>query len=117
MFRTDSLSRALLFRVLSNEVRIKLVESLAEGEKNVSDLCSAIGQEQTRVSHELRCLLVCGLVEYRREGRQIIYSLNSDTVLPILKAADKHAIEFSERIKGCEIVSEMRRVRLHELKV
>lgn len=117
MFRSDTSSVALLFRVLSNEVRLRLVESLAEGEKNVSDLCSVLGQEQTRVSHELRCLLVCGLVEYRREGRQMIYSLNRDTVLPILKAADKHATQFCDRIESCEIVSEMRRVRLHELPV
>ncbi len=105
-------ARVLLFKVLANDVRLRLIETLSTGEKSVSELCDETGEEQTRVSHELRCLTVCGLVNQRREGRRIIYSLNRKTVLPILETADRHAAKFAERLKGCDMISEARKMQL-----
>ncbi len=109
--------RVLLFKVLANEARLKIVEALADGEKTVTELCNHTREEQTRVSHELRCLLVCGFVNFRREGRQIRYSLNTQTVLPILRAADSHVGKFVERMKSCDMLSEARSMKVHEVAV
>jgi len=117
MSKTYKLTRVLLFKVLSNEVRLKLVDALVNGERTVNELCKAIEEEQTRVSHELRCLVVCGVVNYRRDGRQIEYSLNKRSVLPILAAAEKHVEKFGERMEGCEMISEARRMKISAIKV
>jgi len=109
--------RVLLFKALANDVRLRIVEALTDGEKSVGELCDEIGEHQTRMSHELRCLLVCGFVGYRRDGKRIVYSLNRRTILPILEAADRHASEYGERMKGCDLVSEAKRMKVHELKV
>ncbi len=110
-------SRVLLFKVLANAVRLKLVEALSHGEISVNELCEAVREPQSRVSHELRCLTVCGLANYRREGKRIIYSLNSKTVLPILNAADGHVEKFADRMKTCDMISEAKRIAVHELAV
>jgi DNA-binding transcriptional ArsR family regulator len=109
---TDYQANVLVFKVLSNHVRLKLIEALHEGEKDVGELCIAIDEEQTRVSHELRCLTVCGFAEFRREGKRIIYSLNSKTVVPILEAAEKHIAKFGDRMKGCDMISEAQKMTI-----
>ncbi len=106
----DEQARVLLFKVLANNVRLRLIETLSTGERSVGELCDETDQEQTRVSHELRCLTVCGFVNQRREGKRIIYSLNRKSVLPILEAADKHTAKFAERMRGCEMISEARKM-------
>ena len=108
----DEQARVLLFKILANNIRLRLIETLSGGEMSVGELCAEAGEEQTRVSHELRCLTVCGLVNQRREGKRIIYSLNRKTVLPILAAADKHASKFADRLKGCDMVSEARKMQI-----
>jgi ArsR family transcriptional regulator len=110
MYKVDYQSYVLLFKVLSNEVRLKLIDALEEGDKSVGELCECIEEDQTRVSHELKCLVVCGLANYRRDGKRIIYSLNRRSVLPILKAAANHAEKFADRMRGCEMVSEAKRI-------
>lgn len=108
----DEPARVLLFKILANSIRLRLIETLRTGEKSVGELCSEVGEEQTRVSHELRCLTVCGLVNQKREGKRIIYSLNRETVLPILGAADRHASKFAGRLKGCDMISEARKMQI-----
>ena len=110
MFKDDYQAHVLVFKVLSNEVRLKLIEALRDGERDVTELCSAIREEQTRVSHELRCLTVCGFANFRREGKRVIYSLNSKTVLPILDAAEKHVKRFGERMEGCDMISDAKKI-------
>ena len=113
----DVQARVLLFKILANTIRLRLIEALDAGERSVGELCEETGEEQTRVSHELRCLTVCGLVTQRREGKRIIYSLNRKTVLPILRAADIHAAKFAERLKGCDMISEARSIPLPKVMV
>ncbi len=107
----------LLFKVLSNETRLRIIDSLRGGDRSVTELCEKTQENQTRISHELRCLTVCGVVNYERDGKRIIYSLNKKTVLPILEAADKHVETYADRMKGCDMVSEARRMKVVELTV
>jgi DNA-binding transcriptional ArsR family regulator len=112
MSRADYQTKVLLFKVLSNQIRLKLIEALRDGEKDVSELCRVTREEQTRVSHELKCLTVCGFANFRRDGKRIIYSLNSKTVIPIIDAAENHAECFGERMKGCDMISEAQKMTI-----
>jgi DNA-binding transcriptional ArsR family regulator len=109
--KTDYQAEVLLFKVLSNQIRLKLIETLRDGEKDVGELCRITREEQTRVSHELRCLTVCGFANSRREGKRMIYSLNSSkAIISILEAAEKHVEHFGERMKGCSMISEAQKM-------
>jgi len=87
----------VFFRNLSNPVRIKIINCLKEGNCFVSELCDKTGIEQSKISHALACLRNCRIVNAERQGKKIIYSINKETVLPILKILDKH------RCKYCNI--------------
>lgn len=64
---------AEVLRVLGDETRLKILESLLVEEKCVSDLVKEISRGQPHVSHHLRILRAAGLVEGLREGKRICY--------------------------------------------
>ncbi len=82
------------FDMLSTKSRIEIIRSLHRGEKSVGEICKSVKTDRTNVSHQLRLLRECGFVFVRREGKKKIYSLNSETVKPILDLAEKHVEKY-----------------------
>ena len=64
------------FSVLSNELRMDILNELQEREMNVGELAEKLGIEQSRASHALKQLKKCGFVKAERSGKEIAYSLN-----------------------------------------
>jgi ArsR family transcriptional regulator len=67
-----------VFRALSDETRLRLIDLLREGEQCVCDLSEAVGASQPLLSFHLKTLKDAGLVTDRREGRWVYYALNAD---------------------------------------
>lgn len=66
-----------LFRVLSDETRLKLLATLqTDGEQHVTRLCRKLRSPQPTISHHLGLLRIHGLVRGRRSGKQVYYSLD-----------------------------------------
>ena len=91
----------VFFTNLSNQMKMNIILSLRKKEKSVGDLVKDLGVEQSLVSHSLKSLKSCNIVNSRRNGKQIIYSLNKDTILPMLKLIDKHASKHCS-CKSCD---------------
>jgi DNA-binding transcriptional ArsR family regulator len=92
-----------LFSTLANPTRLAIIEKLDESPMNVTDLVNTLGQEQSMVSHNLRPLVRCKLVHVRREGKHRIYSLNHDTLDPIVSSVERHAEKFCEGGANCPL--------------
>ena len=60
---------------LANEVRLRLLLCLSNGEKNVTELIGNCQLSQSAVSQHLEKLRLSGLVETRRNGKEIYYRL------------------------------------------
>ena len=71
---------AELFKLLSVDKRIEIVELLKRGPMNVKALAEELGVTQSAVSQHLRVLKAAGLVEDERQGYWIYYSLNRDAL-------------------------------------
>ncbi len=82
-----------LFKVFSDSTRVKILCSLFERELNVTELSNEVGVSQTAVSHQLRLLKQNRLVKYKRDGKQIIYSLSDDHVKTIIDCGIEHLEE------------------------
>lgn len=63
------------FHALSDETRLALIVLLRGGERCVCELTSALDSAQSRLSFHLRTLKDAGMVQDRREGRWVYYSL------------------------------------------
>ena len=78
-------SRAVgALKVLANEDRLLLLCQLSQGEMCVSDLEEALGIRQPTLSQQLGVLRGEGVVQTRREGRTIYYSVSDPALLEIL---------------------------------
>ena len=84
---------AELFRVFGDSTRIKILYALFESELCVGDIAQVLGMTQSSVSHQLRLLKSSKLVKFRREGKNILYSLADDHVKTILQMGLEHVLE------------------------
>ncbi|MBY0524702.1 MAG: metalloregulator ArsR/SmtB family transcription factor [Gemmataceae bacterium] len=66
---------AELLAVLANPNRIRLLEELRDGERDVKSIQSALGISHSGVSQHLMTLRAHRLVSERRQGRQVFYRL------------------------------------------
>lgn len=73
-----------VLKLLANEDRLLLLCQLSQGEMCVSDLESALGIRQPTLSQQLSVLRTEGVVNTRREGKNIYYSVADATLLEIL---------------------------------
>jgi len=61
---------------------------------SVSEISKKIKVEQSKLSHALASLRFCSIVQSKQRGKQRIYYLNKQTIIPILKIIDKHKCKF-----------------------
>ena len=82
----DSASKACtLLKVLANEDRLLLLCQLTQGERNVGELEALTGIRQPTLSQQLGVLRDEGLVNTRRMGKFIFYSLASFEVVSVMQ--------------------------------
>jgi DNA-binding transcriptional ArsR family regulator len=81
----------IFFTNLANPLKIGIILSLRAKEKNVSELVKELRVEQSKISHALKCLKECKIVKAEADGKSRVYSLNKETILPMLELIDKHA--------------------------
>lgn len=84
---------AELFRMFGDATRIRILTALQHAELCVCDLSQLMGVTVSAVSHQLRLLKTAGLVTYRREGKNVLYSLADDHVRMILECGTEHILE------------------------
>ncbi|MFH1607928.1 MAG: metalloregulator ArsR/SmtB family transcription factor [archaeon] len=84
----------IFFTNLANPLKIGIILCLRRGEKNVSEISEELKVEQSKVSHALASLKSCKIVDVEQKGKQRIYSLNKDTIVPMLSLIDKHANDY-----------------------
>jgi DNA-binding transcriptional ArsR family regulator len=70
--RFEELAR--VFHSLGDKTRLSIMALLADGEMNVTAICNKLKLPQSSTSHHLSLLRIGGLVQARRDGKQIFYS-------------------------------------------
>ncbi|MDQ6837696.1 MAG: metalloregulator ArsR/SmtB family transcription factor [Actinomycetota bacterium] len=88
---TTAKTVAATFGALATPSRLQILTRLRRGHCTVSELATAVGMEQSAVSHQLRLLRNLGLVDGNRDGRSIVYSLYDNHVAELLDQAIFHA--------------------------
>ena len=88
----------LFFSTLANDSRLKIVNLLRKGKLNVSEISQKTGFEQSMVSHNMKNLEHHGMVFSERKGKFKYYSLNKDTIHPLLELIDSHMKEYCCKI-------------------
>lgn len=74
----------------ANKSKLDIIMALRFEPLNVSAIAKKVGEEQSAVSHNLKKLSDCHVLDVEKSGKERIYSLNKDTVIPILRLVEKH---------------------------
>lgn len=82
-----------LFKGFGDPTRVHILSLLAQRELCVTEIAQAVDISQSAISHQLRILKQMHLIKYRRDGKNLLYSLADDHVLTILQMGLEHVLE------------------------
>ena len=82
-----------LFKGFADPTRVRILSLLLHQELCVSCIAEAVDLSQSAVSHQLRILKQMHLIKFRREGKNVLYSLADDHVQIILETGLEHVLE------------------------
>jgi ArsR family transcriptional regulator len=77
---------AEIFRVMSAPMRLRIMSCLCTGEKNVSELLDEVDTTQSNMSQHLSTLFQAGILQKRRDGVQIYYSIANSSFVDLCRA-------------------------------
>lgn len=90
---TELYDLAELFKVFGDSTRIRILFVLFEAEVCVCDIAKVLNMTQSAISHQLRILKANKLVNSRREGKSVFYSLADGHVRTIIAQGREHIEE------------------------
>lgn len=97
--------KAEFCKILADPTRQMMIAELRTGEKTVGEIAEALGIVQSMTSHHLAILKSKGVVEAKREGANVYYSLINPK---IAEACDMmHDILFSQMAKNRDFANRM----------
>ncbi|BAT53501.1 Transcriptional Regulator, ArsR family [Nostoc sp. NIES-3756] len=84
---------AEIFSILADPNRLRLISALFSSELCVCDLAALTKMTESAVSHQLRLLKAMRLVSYRREGKNVYYSLADHHIINLYSSLSEHLDE------------------------
>jgi ArsR family transcriptional regulator len=103
-----SKSKQLLFekqaeiaKAIAHPLRIAIIDFLRDGEQCVCDIAECVGSERSNVSRHLSVMVAAGVLQYRKEGLKVIYSLKCLCILDFFSCVTgvlKQQAKESERL-------------------
>ena len=79
--------KAEFFKALAHPIRIRILDCLRDGEKNVNELSAMLQIEPTNVSQQLAILRVRNIVVGQKRASNVFYSVSDESLFRLLDAA------------------------------
>ena len=83
----------IFFGTLVSESRLKIINLLRNGKKNVTQIIEELKMDQTAASHDLARLKQCGFVSSEIEGKFRYYKLNEQSIKTLMEIIEKHMLQ------------------------
>jgi ArsR family transcriptional regulator, lead/cadmium/zinc/bismuth-responsive transcriptional repressor len=84
---------AELFRAFSDTSRVRILSAIIEQEVNISALAEMVGVTESAVSHHMRGLRQMHIVQARREGKEVYYSVTDPHLIELFQQGVRHVQE------------------------
>ena len=79
--------KADFFKTLAHPARIRVLELLRDGERSVGELIPEVGLEASHLSQQLGILRRANILQTRRQGAMVLYSVTDDRIFELLEVA------------------------------
>jgi len=93
----------LFFETIASKIRLRILELLQRKPMSVNEICSELNEEQSKISHNLKKMVDCHILDVKKEGKKRIYSLNKDTIVPLMDLVDTHVSKYCQEICKSEV--------------
>ncbi|HPR41774.1 MAG TPA: metalloregulator ArsR/SmtB family transcription factor [Candidatus Methanofastidiosa archaeon] len=80
---------AEIFKAMADANRLKILEFLLDGERCVCEIYPYIGTSQSNVSQHLKVLRNAGMIDFRKDGKKIIYFITSPEIFALIENVKK----------------------------
>ncbi|HWJ61625.1 MAG TPA: metalloregulator ArsR/SmtB family transcription factor [Acidimicrobiales bacterium] len=104
--------KAEFFKTLGHPARIRVLEVLREGERSVGELIPEVGIEASHLSQQLAILRRSNIVQSRKQGSTVIYSVVDERIFALLETAK--AILTSTLSESQELLAELESIEFGE---
>lgn len=98
--------KAEFFKALAHPLRIRILDSLRQGEVGVNDLCARLQVEQSNLSQQLAVLRARNLVVGRKDGNSVYYSVRDPEIFRLLDVAknifNNHLVDIQDLLSQLE---------------
>ena len=84
---------AELFRAFSDTSRVRILSAILEQEANITALAEMVGVTESAVSHHMRGLRQMRIVQARREGKEVFYSVIDPHIVALFQQGVRHVRE------------------------
>jgi DNA-binding transcriptional ArsR family regulator len=89
-----------LLKAMGDDTRIKILQYLLNGEKCACTIVPFIGKAQPTVSQHLKILVEAGILDVRKDGVKMLYSIKNDQAVRILEVLDIPRMEVDDSQLG-----------------
>ncbi len=89
-------------KALSDKNRLKIIQFLSSGQKNVSEVADRLNVEENLASHHLRVLASLGFLKNDKKGREVFYKINETKLIALIKDISKNAVFKDLLLKAME---------------
>ncbi len=81
------------FKIFGDSTRLKILNLLLAGQKNVTMLCEKTNMTKSAISHQLRTLKNARIIKYVKDGKSVIYEMADEHISQIMKIGIEHILE------------------------
>jgi ArsR family transcriptional regulator len=89
----DFYDLADLYKMFSDSTRVRILWALSREEMCVCDIAVLLGMTKSSISHQLKSLRLANLVKYKKQGKEVYYSLADRHVKDIFQKGFEHIHE------------------------
>lgn len=86
----DVMKMSLFLKVMADSTRVKILFAIKDKSKSVNEIVDLVGATQSAVSHQLRLMRNVNIVETKKNGNKIFYSLADNQISKILDIVKNH---------------------------
>ncbi len=84
------MSQFKLAKAFSDRNRLKILDFLSQGQRNVSEVADKLNVEENLASHHLRVLASLGFLKNDKKGREVFYKLNDTRITALIRELNKN---------------------------
>jgi ArsR family transcriptional regulator len=81
--------KAEIIQAAAHPIRLVIIEYLSKGEQCVCDIVEHVGAQRSNVSRHLSVMVKAGVLQSRKEGLKVMYSLHTPCILKFLSCVEQ----------------------------